>query len=296
MGYVGTRGSGLFQTLDGNPRQPFSTTRLDPTRGVIRERSNSAESTYDSLQVSVEKRLSKGFSAGLHYTLSRFIDTASDIFNLSNAELSVAQDSFDIEADRGRSAYDRPQRLTGNFVFELPFYRDQQGFAGKVLGGWQVNAFFTLQDGAPFSVLNGSDPTGALSGIDALAGSAIRPNLNTDLDLSHMTLQEILDAGGKDLFRRLCGNPSATCAGERAGNVKRNSLRADGIANIDIAFIKNARIGADKRLQFWLQLFNATNTRNFGIPDGRITSANFLDEKTTNGGSRKIVAALRFVF
>ncbi len=296
VGYVGTRGSGLFQTLDGNPRLPFSTTRVDPTRGVIRERSNTAESTYNSLQVSAEKRLSKGFSAALHYTLSSFTDTASEIFNPSTGEVAVPQDSFDLEGDRGRSAYDRPQRLTGNVVYELPLYRDQKGFVGKILGGWQMNAFFTLQDGAPFTVLNGADPTGALSGIDGLVGSAIRPNLNTDLDLGSMTIQEIIDAGGASLFRPLCGNPSPTCAGERVGNVKRNSIRADGIANLDIGFIKNTRIGADKRMQLWLQMFNATNTRNFGIPDGRISSANFLKEQTTNGGSRRIVAAVRFLF
>ena len=125
-GYVGTRGHDLFQTLDGNPRQPFSTTRVDPARGVIRLRANAARSWYDSLQVSAEQRVAKGFSAGLHYTLSRYLDTASEIFNISNAEVAVAQDSFDIAADKGRSSYDRPHRLTGNFVCELPVLREQQ--------------------------------------------------------------------------------------------------------------------------------------------------------------------------
>jgi hypothetical protein len=296
IGYVGTKGSGLFQTLDGNPNHPFTRTRVDPSRGVIRERSNSAESTYHSLQTSLEKRLTKGFSAGIHYTWSRYTDTASEIFNPSSGEVAVAQDSFDLGADEGRSSYDRPHRVTGNMVYELPFYRDQQGFLGKLLGGWQVNAFFTIQSGAPFTVLNGADPTGALSGIDALVGSAIRPMLNTDLDLSDMTIQEILDAGGARLFRQLCGNPSATCAGERVGNVPRNSLRADGIENLDIGFIKTTRIKGDHRLQIWIQLFNALNHRNFGIPESRINSANFLNEKGTDGGSRRIVVAARYLF
>jgi hypothetical protein len=295
-GYVATRGRGLFQTLDGNPRLPFSTTRVDPTRGVIRVRANAAHSTYDSLQVSAEKRLSRGVSASVYYTLSRFIDTASDIFNISLNDFSVAQDSFDIAADRARSSYDRPQRLTGNLVVDLPFHRDQRGLIGRLAGGWRVTATFNLQDGVPFTVLNGSDPTGALSGIDALAGRAIRPNLNTDLDLDNMTIQQVLDAGGRSLFRALCGNPSPTCAGERVGDAPRNGLRSDGVANLDLAFIKNVRLRRDQQLQLWVQLFNATNTRNFGIPDASITSANFLNEKATNGGARKIVAALRFVF
>jgi hypothetical protein len=140
-----------------------------------------------------------------------------------------------------------------------------------VFGGWQVSSFFTLQSGAPFTVLNGSDPTGALAGIDGLVGNAIRPNLNTDRDPSGMTVEEVIEAGGAGLFRPLCGNPSATCAGERVGNVPRNSLRADGIGNIDIGIVKNTRFANGHNIQFRVDLFNATNTRNFGIPDGRIT-------------------------
>ena len=67
-----------------------------------------------------------GFSAGVHYTWSKFIDTASEIFNPSSGEVAVAQDSFDLDADRAVSTYDRPHRLTGNFVYELPFYRTER--------------------------------------------------------------------------------------------------------------------------------------------------------------------------
>ena len=87
---------------------------------MIRRRANTAKSWYHSIQTGVEKRLSLGLSAALHYTWSRYIDTASDIFNPSTGEIGVAQDSYDIGADKGRSSYDRPHRLTGNFVWQLP--------------------------------------------------------------------------------------------------------------------------------------------------------------------------------
>jgi hypothetical protein len=295
VGYVGTQGGNLFQTLDGNPRLPYSTTRVDPSRGVIRERSNSAESSYHSLQTSLDKRLTRGFSAGLHYTWSKFIDTASEIFNPSSGEVAVPQDSFDIGADRAVAAYDRPHRLTGNFVYELPFYQDQATAIGKVLGGWQASAVFTFQSGAPFTVLNGSDPTGALAGIDGLVGSAIRPMLNSNLDLSNMTVEELIAAGGRSLFRTLCGAQSATCPGERVGNVGRNTLRADGIGNLDLNFIKNTRFGRHN-VQLRIDMFNATNTRNFGIPNGIVTSANFLNQWGTNGGARTIWISARYSF
>ena len=304
IGYVATFGRDLFQTIDGNPRPRFCgtscTTRLDPARGVIRWRVNAAKSWYDSLQTGVEKRLSHGLSAALHYTWSRYLDTASDIFNPSTGEVGVAQDSLNPEADRAPSSYDRPHRLTGNFVWELPVMRSQQGIAGKILGGWQVGSFFTFQSGAPFTPLNGSDPTGALSGIDSLIGNAIRPNLNTDLDLSKMTIPEIIAAGGAagpaSLFRRLCGMPSAACPGERVGNASRNMLRADGIGNVDFSLIKNTRFRRRQNLQLRVEMFNATNTRNFGIPDSRVNSAGFLNQWATDGGGRKIWGAVRYIF
>ncbi len=176
--------------------------------------------------------------------------------------------------------------------------RDQQGVIGKILGGWQVSSFFTLQSGAPFTALNGSDPTGAIAGIDGLVGNSIRPMLNnSDLALSKMTIPELLAAGGASLFRQLCGMPSPTCAGERVGNVGRNTLRADGIGNLDIGFTKNTRFLNGQNLQYRLELFNATNTRNFGIPNGRINAgAQFLNQWSTDGGARRIWMAVRWVF
>ncbi len=289
VGYVATKGTGLFQTLDGNPRLPFSTTRVDPTRAVIRLRANAASSIYHSMQVSLDKRLSQNFSAGVHYTWSSYIDDASEIFNPSSGEVAVSQDSFNRRADRARSSYDRPHRLTGNFVYELPFYRDQKGAVGRVLGGWQLNSFFTFQSGAPFTVLNGSDPTGALSGINSLVGDAIRPNLNTNLKVGSMTIIELLQAGGASLFRRLG-------TGERVGTAGRNILRADGINRIDFGVLKNIKIFEGHTLQFRADFFNATNTRDFGIPEGRVNSAAFLNQWGTNGGNRRIVLGLRYQF
>src|SRR5262249_33981062 len=152
--------------------------------------------------------------------------------------------------------------------------RDQVGLIGRLLGGWQLNGVVTRQSGSPFTVLNGSDPTGAIAGIDGLVGNSIRPNLNTDRDISHMSIQEPPAAGGAALFRTLCGMPSATCPGERVGNVGRNTLRTDGIGNLDLGLIKNTRIGKTT-LQVRVEMYNATNTRNFGVPEGRVTSSNF---------------------
>ena len=295
VGYVGTKGTGLFESVDANPTIPGCPTptagvcRVIPNQGPTRLRTNSGSSIYHSLQSSLEKRLSNNFSAGLHYTWSSFIDTMSEIFNVSSGEIAVAQNSYNRRQDRARSSFDRPHRVTGNFVYELPYYREQRGFTGHILGGWQINSSFSLQSGSPFTALNGADPAGALASISALVGNAIRPNLNTSLDLSGMSVEEILQAGGRSLFTPIT-------AAQRIGNAGRNILRSDGINNVDFGILKNTRIGENQRFQLRADFFNATNSRDFGIPEGRVNSTNFLNQWGTNGGNRRIIVGMRYVF
>jgi hypothetical protein len=283
IGYIRTRGTGLLQNVDGNPCLPPSTTpcvRVNPDLGIINLYTNASSSTYNALQVGVTKRLSRGFSAGLHYTWSRLIDDVTDVIAASSAESARAQNPLDRRADRARSGYDRPHRLTGNFVYELPFYQNQTGLRGTVCGGWQVNSIVTFQSGAPFTVTLGIDPS----------LNPIRPNLNTGLDLSSMTINEILAAGGANLFRGLDD-------GQLVGNAGRNILRSDGLNLVDFGISKNTRVSDGVRIQIRADMFNAFNSRNFGIPNGALNSgANFLNQWATNGGNRRIVLAARLTF
>jgi hypothetical protein len=65
---------------------------------------------------------------------------------------------------------------------------------------------------------------------------------------------------------------------------------------VDIGIVRNTRFANGHNIQFRVDMFNATTTRNLGIPDGRINSANFLNQRSVNGGSRRVWAALRYVF
>jgi hypothetical protein len=249
------------------------------------------------MQTSLEKRLSRGLSFGLHYTYSSFIDTASETFNPSNAEVAVAQDSFNLEADRARSSFDRPHRLSGNAVYELPFYRSQRGFVGRILGGFQVNSFFSIQSGAPFTVLNGQDLAGALAGIDGLVGNSIRPNVVGTIDVSGMTIPEILAACGAPIAGNRCPALfSITTAAQRVGNAGRNIIRAQRFFNVDFGIMKNTRITENVRFQVRADMFNVLNERNFGVPEGRINAPNFLNQWATDGGNRRIILGARLVF
>jgi hypothetical protein len=288
IGYVGTKGTALLETVDANPTLPGSAgrQRLDPTRGVLLMKCNCTSSIYHSLQASVEKRLSSNFSMAAHYTWSSFIDGASDILNPSpTGEIGFPQNSFNRSADRGRSAWDRPQRVAVNGVFELPFFRQQKGALGKILGGWQATGFLTLQSGAPFSVLDGSDPGLLLSGL----ATTVRANLNTNLDVSRMSIEQILAAGGARLF-------SHVTAANPLGNMGRNMLRSSRLTNLDLGVVRNMRFLELHTLQLRAEFYNTSNTRYFGIPDATLSSANFLNQWGTDGGNRRIVFTLRYAF
>ncbi|MBI2686187.1 MAG: TonB-dependent receptor [Acidobacteria bacterium] len=306
-GWVGTKGTALFMSLDGNPtvagNNAGGTIRVDPNRGIIRERANASSSIYHSWQTSLEKRLSNNFSLGAHYTWSTFIDDQSEIFNASSAgEVAVAQDSFNRKPERARSTYDRPHRLAANFTWEVPFMREQKGVAGHILGGWTLANFTTFQSGSPFSPLAGIDPGFRLSGIDSLIGSSIRPNAagtsiigNSVENLFGQRGAQVTVGTATNYAPNLFSLPTAAAP---LGNAGRNILRADGIGNLDLAVMKTFKMpyAEGHALNFRGDFFNLTNTRNFGIPEARINNAGFLNQWNTDGGNRRIVFTLRYAF
>jgi hypothetical protein len=309
VGYVGTKGTALFQSQEGNPVTRCGRSdcpRVDPTRGVIRVRANTGSSIYHSMQVSFDRRLTRGLSGGAHYTYSSFIDNGSEVFNSSTAEVATPQDPFNRNAgERARSTYDRPHRVTGNVLYELPFMRNQAGVAGRLAGGWQIGTLMTFQSGSPFTVLNGSDPGSVLLG--SLVGNAIRPDfapgVNVD-ELRKMTVPEIrqrvLESGSTipDIFFRAGVTNGGPTAANPTGNVPRNFLRAAGLVSVDFNVAKTIKIAEGHNLQLRADMFNLPNHRNFGIPTAtaNATAFNFLNEGATDGGNRRVFFALRYMF
>jgi outer membrane receptor protein involved in Fe transport len=121
--------------------------------GAARERINGAQSIYHALQTRFDGRLSSQMSYGLTYTWAHAIDNSSEVFNSAGGNsVAVSQNSLNLtNGERGNSGFDVRHSFTTNLIWELPFFKEQKGFLGRVIGGWQINGTARVQNGAWFT-------------------------------------------------------------------------------------------------------------------------------------------------
>ena len=144
--------------------------RPDPTLGRFVNLQNFGWSYYHAGTLKVTKRYGGGLTFNAFYTLSKAIDTGSEqTSTVVDTNAPASKKGGAAASLRGLSAYHAAHRFVAGYTYELPFMRRQQGFMGRVVGGWNVSGTTTLQSGNPFSVSLGYDANG-----DGLAGDRPR--------------------------------------------------------------------------------------------------------------------------
>ncbi|MCA1628283.1 MAG: TonB-dependent receptor, partial [Acidobacteria bacterium] len=155
--YLGSAGRKLLFRQELNrfsgDRADGVVNRVNQSFGSIVHGFNAISSIYHGLATQLSKRFSDGYTAQLAYTFSRSIDSDSEPFGGGPGEQQGLLEVSNIRLDRAFSAFDATHRFAGNFIYELPFFRNTRGLAGSLLGGWQVNSIVSLQSGFPFTVL-----------------------------------------------------------------------------------------------------------------------------------------------
>ncbi len=156
VGYVARRGLHLQRESDinqptlavkaANPGVNLNAIRPFKGFGSIRETDNVANSMYQSLQIAWNRRFSSTFQFGVSYTLSKSMDNGSN-------QRDVVPDTYDVSMLWGPSEFDARHIVIINYLYQLPFFRKQSGFAGRVLGGWQISGITQFQTGLPCSVI-----------------------------------------------------------------------------------------------------------------------------------------------
>lgn len=171
--YAGNHTIGLFQSLNANPDllstaqaypdvispSIFCTTagaigigRTDCNKANVRERANTSFSIYHGLQLSVQARNYHHLNATFGYTYSKTIDNASEVYGTfgGGSTSAFAQNPFNTNGgERALSGISIPHVASASFVYDVPVFEKQDGFIGKLLGGYQLNGVWMYDVGQP---------------------------------------------------------------------------------------------------------------------------------------------------
>jgi hypothetical protein len=223
-------------------------------------------SNYHSLQTSLQHRFASDSQLYIAYTWSKALTDEQ------NDRSNAPQNSYDIRSERSRAALDRRHVFSANYFYELPFFRKQQGFVGKVLGGWEASGIITLNSGLPFTATTSSFDAAGLGNNPALiAGN--RPNLLCDPNQNAPhTLQQF--------FNTACfaPNPASTATNivNVPGTAGRGVINGPSTKRVDFSMFKNFRFGERYRLQLRGEAFNVFNHTNFrSFVSTNVTSGSF---------------------
>jgi hypothetical protein len=271
--------------------------RIDPRFDTVEYITAAGSSNYHSLQTELRKNFGQGLSIRASYTWSKSIDNASDYSPGQNpVDTSFNQDQFNSRAERAVSTFDIPHRLIVSHVWLIPVFRDQRGFAGKVLGGWSFSSINQFQSGIPATILSGprsAIPDINMDGYTRVDRASCNPNAPS-FELGNPATIPGLDvrsnpAGSFRYVQTLLGN-NGTCG--------RNTFRMNRLVNLDFTFAKNLRFFERYGLEFRTDLFNIFNVPFLTATgnDWRTVSSPAFGLYNAAGPARRIQMSLRFSF
>jgi len=224
--------------------------------------SNDGNTDYNSLELSLRRRMSKGLGYALGYTWSHGLANFGD--NLTNQ--LTPQNSYNYGAEMSNSILDIRSRFVGNFIWDLPFgqgkrYLSGPSAASRWLGGWQFNGIVTLQTGTPYNVT--APNTGLIDPQNNVYADCIgNPFSGATTDHNLYTTTGFLI------------NPAAFAipAPGTFGTCAPRKFHGPGIQMVDLSLFKQFKFTERWQLQFRAEFFNAFNHPNFGNPSANISS------------------------
>jgi hypothetical protein len=218
------------------------------------------KSGYHSAQIVAAKRMSLGLNFNVSYTISKQIDQT----NFANPQ--------DVTLERVIAAWDIPQNLQINFLYELPFGSGRPVGASLArparwaMSGWQVSTLVRLQKGMPVSFPSGAAPTGLNP---ALPDPSYTEWFNTCTQLASGAAQNC-HAGERPAWTIRQANTLQMWSSRLAG------VRIPGVHNVDISVIKRNRLTERFDLVFRTDFINGFNSPQFfSGPVTSVTSGNF---------------------
>jgi hypothetical protein len=270
----------------GTPYIPVST-RPNPYLGAGFFWYTEGNSSYNALQTDVSKRLHRGLQFRANYTWAKNLDMNSGLTGAqSSNQAQMILNRNDLRRDWGPSALSPKYQATVSLHYDLPFHFGQ-GLANRAFGGWQVDTIATLLSGFPFTPLVGSNRSG-----DGDTRNPDRPSLNPTFS------GPVILGQAQQWF-----NPKAFSlpAYGTYGDLGRGTYSGPGLANLDLALLKDARIRESVKMQFRAEFFNVLNRTNLGSPNATVFSNGAISSSAgivtaTATTSRQIQFGLKLVF
>jgi trimeric autotransporter adhesin len=272
-------------------------TRLDTERALVVAgdqpfiyESSEGNSILHAASVRVRRRMAKGLGLSAQYVFSKSIDDASSI---GGGGVVVAQNPFDISADRGLSSFNQTHKFTGNWMYDLPFGENhryaQKGAWSRVLSNWQWSGNFTVASGLYFtpSVLGGS-----VDIVRGVSGSQ-RANLvsGQSISLPNPTAREWFNTAAFCTPGLNCTNPNDSSFGDAI----RNSIEGPGTISLDMSINRTIPLKESRSLDLRLTAGNVFNHVNYTSISTAVNSLTF-GEVVAAGGMRRVTMQARFRF
>jgi Carboxypeptidase regulatory-like domain/TonB dependent receptor-like, beta-barrel len=242
----------------------FTSSGCAPTgqHAFLEYASNDGNTDYNSLELSLRRKMTKGLGYSLGYTWSHGLADFGD--NLTAGPLP--QNAYNYAAEMSNSILDIRSRFVGNFIWDLPFgegkrYLSGKNAASRWLGGWQLNGIVTLQTGSPYTVVAAND--GLMGFTHAVYANCVgNPFAGATTDHNSYTTTGFLI--NPAAFSQPGPGMFGTCA--------PNKFHGPGIQMVDLSLFKQFRITERMRVQFRTEFFNAFNHPNFSNPSADISS------------------------
>ncbi|MGA8743281.1 MAG: TonB-dependent receptor [Terracidiphilus sp.] len=286
VGYNGSKGNHL--DIVTAPRALASSPNTNPTNLIFSYEQAAAFYKFNAGTLRLNKRLSNGIAMGANYQYSHAIDNAGIVGGVGGVG---AQNWTDLQDEEGNSSIDVRHKVTGTYLYELPFGQDKRwlttGAGSHILEGFSVSGSFTFASGTPLTPIF---PASILS-VSCGTSGTYRPDL-TGAPLNLST--------GRQWF-----NPAAFVEPPNPvenpypcgvfGNSPRNFIMGPGTVQNNMALSKTMQMGETRSLEIRATINNVFNTVQYSGIDTNVQSPAF-GQVTSAGSMRSFQFTSRFRF
>lgn len=279
---------------------------------------NIGQSTFQSLQATLERRLSAGLSVQASFTWEKTLTDADSILPATNGGISQVQNTANLSQEKSLSSQDIPYMFTAALLYQLPFGKGKSmlthGIPGAVLGGWEIGSVLRYQTGVPISF-------GCANGIPGWQ-NCIRFNRQSASPENPAVSNGSFNPFTQNFFNPVCSyvgqtgcafadpNTELVAAGSNQtiqtarggayffGNYPRNNgdARAPNYYNEDFSVLRNFTLYERATLQLKAEFLNAFNRHIFSVPDANPYDSTFGQVNSTIDQARVIQFTMRLNF